>query len=165
MQTRGNIYRYVTMSNYRLGWDDSPQLEKSGYKSMHCRMTEAELEASGLGDILRKEEIQQHISGYVFETSVINLSTSNDTNFTHTHPSDWKVVLYYANLEWKSEFYGETMFFNHSDTEVVQTVRYTPGRIVIFDGDTPHSIRPQSILGPQYRFTVATMFKKVKEVL
>ena len=36
---------------------------------------------------------------------------------------------------------------------------YVPGRLLMFDGTEPHSIRPQSFSGPQYRFTVSVFFK------
>ena len=67
--------------------------------------------------------------------------------------------MYYANLEWRDEWHGETLFYDHNRVST-NAYQYTPGRILEFDGSLPHSIRPQSFIGPQYRFTVSTFFTK-----
>ena len=166
MQTRNKILGYVMRSKFELGWVDVAFGPKSTYKSLHSKFTKQEAYDCGLGDALDNSyEITGLLVDYEFSHCIVNLSVAMDTNFTHTHNPGERVVLYYANLEWESSWYGETQFFNDTDTEVIFTVRYTPGRVLVFDGDIPHSIRPQSLLGPQYRFTVATVYKKIQEVI
>ena len=40
------------------------------------------------------------------------------------------------------------------------TSSYVPGRIILFDGTTPHAIRPQSSMAPKFRFSVSVFFNK-----
>lgn len=89
---------------------------------------------------------------------IANLSTSASVHHSHTHPEKL-VTLYYANLEWKEEWEGETMFFDE-DGEVEFTSRYVPGRILIFDGSMPHTIRAQSHAGPHYRFSISYFWRE-----
>ena len=51
------------------------------------------------------------------------------------------------------------MLFGSFGLEAKNAYEFTPGRIIIFNGTVPHSIRPQSFNAPQYRFTVSTFFK------
>jgi hypothetical protein len=66
--------------------------------------------------------------------------------------------LYYANLEWEQHWHGETLFYSEDLNEIDLAIRYTPGRIVVFDATIPHSIRPQSNVANNYRFTYAMTF-------
>ena len=43
-------------------------------------------------------------------------------------------------------------------TEVKYTSLFKPGRIVFFDGNIPHTIRPSSHIAPSYRFTLFASF-------
>jgi hypothetical protein len=92
-------------------------------------------------------------------SAVINLSTPSGVNFIHAHP-EAKVLLYYVNLDWKPEWYGETLFLDEELKRIELALPYTPGRVVVFDGDCPHGIRPQSHAGPAFRFTLALLFKR-----
>ena len=92
-----------------------------------------------------------------FKTTV-TLTHAGDHYYTHCHGEDEMVILYYANLEWRDGWAGETMFYNDR-RESIKSYDYVPGRIIKFDGKQPHSIRPQSFIGPQYRFTISTFFK------
>ena len=165
LQTRNKILNYIQRSKFQIGWSDVAFGKNSIYKSLFSSYTQQEVYDCGLGSVIDSSyELAELLVDYEYSHCAVNLSQAMDTNFTHTHTEGERVVLYYANLEWESAWYGETLFFNDNDTEVVFTVRYTPGRVLVFDGDIPHSIRPQSLLGPQYRFTVAVVYKKIQEV-
>jgi SM-20-related protein len=97
------------------------------------------------------------LSGLKFSNSVLNVTVTSDCHFTHTH-AEKRIALFYLNLEWKDGWHGETLFFSKDGKEIVYASRYTPGRVIVFDGCIPHSIRPQSREGPQYRYTLATIF-------
>jgi SM-20-related protein len=159
---RSQIIAYILGSAFRIGWPDASHGPKSIYKCMHSGYTKEELIASGLGNvILSSPEIAPFIEGKEITKCVVNLTRAGDVHFTHSHPIGETVVLYYANLDWLPEWWGETMFYNDDGASIVHASRYTPGRIVVFDGTIPHAIRPQSTIGPQYRFTVTTIFNTV----
>jgi hypothetical protein len=69
-------------------------------------------------------------------------------------------VLYYVNLEWQDGWHGETLFYDESLKNIVFASPYIPGRIVVFDGSIPHTIRPQSYIASHYRFTFALIYNK-----
>ena len=70
-------------------------------------------------------------------------------------------ALYYVNLNWEDGFYGETFFYNSKDLSKIEFASvYKPGRIILFDGHIPHAIRPQSIKGPKFRFTLSVFLRK-----
>jgi len=58
------------------------------------------------------------------------------------------------NPNWKRDYYGETTFFekNSDNTDIVAQVKPKYGRLVIFDGNIPHSARP-----PSFTFTGARL--------
>jgi SM-20-related protein len=90
---------------------------------------------------------------------MVNLSKPADPNFTHCHPKQ-VVCLYYANLNWHPNFAGETLFYTEDQKEIRYGSTYTPNRLVIFDGEIPHTIRAQNITGPNYRFSISIFFNK-----
>jgi hypothetical protein len=63
-------------------------------------------------------------------------------------------------MEWRNEFYGETLFYNDLGTEIEQASVFKPGRAVLFDGKTSHTIRPSSHHAPSYRFTLFVGFNE-----
>ena len=88
----------------------------------------------------------------------MNCSLFNDVFYKHTH-SDSDVLLYYVNMEWKEEWYGETVFQNE-DGSILYTQKYKPCSAVWFDGSIPHLIKPQSATAPKFRFSVSIFFKR-----
>lgn len=154
-----NIYDYVFNSNFRLGWGDRD--EYSTPPNIHSAYTKDELETSSLfkylKNVSKKSKLKFNIDN--FHKCVVNLSKCGDYHFNHTHHG-MIVLLYYVNLEWRDGFAGETLFYDNSLTNVESAVSFVPGRIVIFDGDTPHTIRPQSTYGPNYRFTISYLVRK-----
>ena len=126
-------------------------------------MTKDDVKNSKLYDYIKKlddEELNLNIDDN-FSRCVVNLSKSGDYNFCHTHPNKM-VILYYVNLEWHDGFGGETLFYNEKLTDAIEVSSFVPGRIMVFDGKTPHTIRAQSSYGPDYRFTIS-FFVDVKK--
>jgi hypothetical protein len=122
--------------------------------------------ASGLGqhigDVFSRSETYKNYFEENFTNMykvVTNLTTAGDVHYSHSHPGQI-VFLYYVNLEWKDGYAGETLFYNNDISEVIGTSNFTPGRCVIFDGDIPHTIRAQSSIAPEHRFTISVMFNK-----
>jgi hypothetical protein len=156
---RAKVFGYIMNSAFRIGFSDNNYGPNSAYKCMASAYSKEELAASGLGDIVfSSPEIAPFIEGKELMRCMVNLVRAGDVQFTHTHAPEEVVVLYYANLEWLPEWWGETMFYNDNGSAIIHAARYTPGRFIVFDGAIPHAIRPQSPIGPQYRFTVSIIF-------
>ena len=98
-----------------------------------------------------------HTSAGGLYTYTINLAVPSSIQFPHSH-NEKSVLLYYINPEWKNEYYGETLFYDDYSDEIIQSSKFVPGRFILFDGKTPHSIRPSSHIAPQYRFTLFVGF-------
>ena len=149
------VYNFVLNSNFRIrGWEDRDDMDKY---DLHSMWSIQDLKKSKLYPYVEK-----FYSFKTFDKCVVNLTKPGDHYFTHTHGEGSTVVLYYVNLEWKDGWAGETIFYDHKRIPT-NSYEYTPGRLLKFDGRLPHSIRPQSFLGPQYRFTISVFFKIKKE--
>ena len=62
-------------------------------------------------------------------------------------------------MDWKDGWYGETIFYNPDNiNDIVFTSPYIPGRIILFDGDIPHAIRPQSSKASKFRISLSLFF-------
>lgn len=154
---RQTLYNYVDTSRYVIGWSDTNIPEKQQYRNLHSNYNEDDLKTIQYLQILESVGILKEVEGLELKRAVVNLSTPSDAHFIHSHPEK-KVILYYANLEWQDGWHGETLFFEDNSREVVYASSYTPGRVIVFDGGIPHSIRPQSILAAKFRFTLALFF-------
>lgn len=148
------IYEFCQNSNFKLGWYDSEEYNKLSTPSLFSHWSLEDLKNSKLYSHIQKI---QDLSR--FERAILNLTKPGDVHYIHTH-NQHDVILYYVNLEWKDGWYGETVFYDKDAKEITDTVTYTPGRVVLFDGKQPHAIRPQSIIGPQIRFTISIFLKK-----
>lgn len=146
------IWNFVLNSNFRIkGWEDRDDIAKN---DLHSRWDLKILKDSGLYSY-----VSDICSFSFFDKCIINLSKPGDYYYTHTHGANVEVILYYVNLEWQDGWAGETLFFDQNRTSL-KAYAYTPGRILKFDGELPHTIRPQSIIAPQYRFTISIFFNK-----
>lgn len=156
---RQKIFSFVMNSGFYIGWADAEYGPKSAYKYLHSRYTKEDLINCGLGNIIfTAPEITPFIKGKELLKCVVNLTCAGDVHFTHSHNAGETVILYYANLDWLPEWWGETIFYDDNGLDIVYASRYVSGRIVVFDGTIPHAIRPQSVIGPQYRFTITAIF-------
>jgi hypothetical protein len=104
-------------------------------------------------------ELKLLFTTHTITKCVVNLSRPFDVYFNHCHSED-KVLLYYVNLRWKEEWGGETLFYDDNLQDIFYASAYTPGRIVVFDGKIPHTLRAQASTGPQFRFTFTIFLNK-----
>jgi hypothetical protein len=154
---RSEIFYFSLKSKLSLGWKDH-DFHELGHVNLFSEWGEDGLVRSTLWKYI--EECINQTSWFTnskISRCVLNLVRSNDIHLIHSHGSQ-QVALYYVNLEWRDGWYGETLFYDENNTDVVFTSTYVPGRIILFDGSIPHSIRPQSSVGPKYRFTISTFF-------
>ena len=160
LDSRLKYYSTFKKSNFYIGWEDTSEIEVQHYKYLHSIYNEADLRKLGLvEDILLSDFGKRLFDNYNIKRGVLNLSKPGDFYLNHTHGND-TVLLYYANIRWQEEWSGETLFFNDSMKEILFATPYIPGRIVLFDGKIPHTIRSQSIIAPHYRFTFTLFLAK-----
>lgn len=139
-------------------------------QNMQDRHLKADVDENFLGHIgffggERKEKINGFFSDadYKIYKSYVNLGLKGDDHRCHVdayYPGQGKTLIYYANREWDANHGGETVFYDMDQKEIIFVSTYTPGRVIIFDSDMPHSARPQSFDAPNYRFTLALKFIK-----
>jgi hypothetical protein len=156
---RAIVYMFAQKSNFTIGWADGAIAEKQTNQFLHSGFSQDDVDRLGILKKIAESEAAKELIGYKLEKAVLNLSTAADTNYLHTHQED-KVLLYYVNLEWFDGWHGETLFFSEDHKDVAFASPYTPGRLISFDAKIPHTIRPQSHIAAQYRFTLALIFNK-----
>lgn len=155
--TASYFYQYAENSFYKLGWTDGESENQRKYRYLHARLTIEESMNNRVFPALLQSEVAKYLKGATLEKSVINLSTPSDIHYPHVHPEKF-VALYYVNPLWQPQWYGETLFWNETATEIEVALPYTPHRLILFDANIPHSIRPQSRDAESHRFTYAMVF-------
>tara|TARA_R110001583_G_scaffold169458_1_gene322307 strand:+ start:143 stop:685 length:543 start_codon:yes stop_codon:yes gene_type:complete len=156
---RSDLYLMAITAEYGIGWDDSSVFEHRQYPCLHHMLNAKKWGQLDLVNRIENHELRNKLKNLSFVSATINLAVPSSIQFQHTHPQKYN-LLYYINMEWKPEYYGETLFFNDLGTEVKYTSMFKPGRIVFFDGNIPHTIRPSSHNAPQYRFTLFASFNE-----
>ena len=148
---QSDVYNFIINSTFELkGWQDRNDIEKF---DLHSKWSIDDIRNSKLYPYI--DNIQSFDN---FDYCMVNLTKPGDHYYTHTHGEGSNIVLYYANLEWQDGWAGETLFYD-DQRNCKMAYDYVPGRLLMFDGTEPHSIRPQSFSGPQYRFKVSVFFK------
>jgi len=158
---RQELYCFIKSSLFKIGWADSIVAEKS-YEYLHSIYNDKDIDNIKYFKKLKNTPIMEYTKGLEHKHTVVNLSTLSDANFVHSHPQKL-TILYYANLDWQDGWHGETIFYDDFGKEVIFTSPYTPGRIIVFDGRIPHTIRPQSSIAPKFRFTISSFFDHPNE--
>lgn len=156
---RADVYSFAQKSYFSIGWADGAIVEKQANRFLHSVYSEDDVDRLGILKKIAESEAAGELDGYKLVKTILNLSTASDTNYVHTHDED-KVLLYYVNLEWFDGWHGETLFFSEDHKDVAFASPYTPGRLISFDAKIPHTIRPQSHIAAQYRFTLTLIFNK-----
>lgn len=159
LDARSAMYNFILKSYFTIGYADSRQVEDTHVQYIASNYSEQDVEELGLLKYLKDTPVEEHYKCLTFARCMVNLDVPSNVHFVHTH-GEYVGLLYYANLRWETSWAGETLFFNDDQDKVIAASVYKPGRVLVFDGMIPHTIRPQSIAGPQYRFTVAILFNK-----
>jgi Rps23 Pro-64 3,4-dihydroxylase Tpa1-like proline 4-hydroxylase len=164
LSERYKIYDFIKNSRFQIGWNDTAELENNNFSNLYSFYNEEDLNKLNFVNFITKNNLKmQHLfNTHHITKSIVNLTKPTDVYFSHYHPED-KVLLYYVNVRWKEEWGGETLFFDDNLQDIFFTSSFSPGRIIVFDGMTPHTIRPQSIAGPHYRFTLSIFLSKKDE--
>ena len=94
------IYNFAYNANYKIGWEDLPELSARQYPSLHSDVSLKDLNDLGLMKAFLDFTATTKYNIFSqsnFTKAVINLSKPCDVHYTHTHP-DTLVALYYINL-------------------------------------------------------------------
>ena len=154
---KSKLYKDIIARNYNIGWADTNIIEHRDKVFMYSLWEIKEFVKSNFLTNIKDKNLLKKINKRLPSKIVVNCSTFGDVYIPHTH-SNKEVLLYYVNLDWKKEWYGETEFYSDNLNETILSNPYVPGRIVWFDGEIPHSVKPQSHIGPKYRFTISLFF-------
>ena len=149
------VYEFLVKNcGWYLGWKDNNDADVNLHASL--KLGEFDFITDHLKD---QEEFEERTRGMSNSMVIANLSHASGVHHKHAHQDEDIVLLYYANIKWEEHWEGETMFFSE-DGEVEYTCKYKPSRVVVFDGSIPHTIRAQSVAGPQFRFSLSYFWRK-----
>lgn len=153
-----DMYVYAKNSYFQLGITDSEEYIESP-SHISSSYSREDIDRIGFLDRLRESEVGKHIENYEFFKATVNLSKPVDIHYPHTHPNDL-VALYYINTAWKVDWGGETLFFRDDFKEILYASIYTPNRVILFEPDIPHMLKPHTIHAPNLRMTIAVFFNR-----
>ena len=157
--TRESLYAQIANSKFSIGWGDTNTIEKAHQVYFHCFYNEEDQKILQFFENIHNEELLELINGRKPSTMVVNCSKSYEVFEPHTHLNQ-DILLYYVNMNWKREWFGETLFYNEDCSEIVSAQSYIPGRVIWFKGDIPHTIRPSSSEAPNFRFSLSCVFDR-----
>tara|TARA_R100000773_G_C4218702_1_gene117205 strand:- start:440 stop:970 length:531 start_codon:yes stop_codon:yes gene_type:complete len=160
LTVRQKTYDFVCNSTFKLGWQDRNEPEKLHF-NIYSEWNKKNLHDCGLLQHLNEVCALNNLDPNNLQRSIVNLTKCGDFNFCHTHQNK-KVLLYYVNLEWKDGFGGETIFYEDNLKDAIAVSSFVSGRIILFDGSIPHTIRSQSTYAPSYRFTISNFLHEEK---
>jgi hypothetical protein len=165
---RISFYEFCRELNFQIIGKDSSLIEHQSDLTMVSIFTPEIYEKSSFSYFIKKkdERIKNILSNTQIHSCMLNLTTPSDNYYTHTDSvtgSEGYTLLYYANLDWNPNWFGETIFYNENLKDYEFVSPYIPGRIIIFDGNIPHCIRPQVFSASRFRMTLAIKFTKEKK--
>jgi len=159
LKFRIKAFDFATASQFVIGWEDGPANNQLAHRYLHSQFSYEDVTRLGILDQIANSAAAEELTGLTLVKTILNLSLPSDAHFVHTH-TEHKVVLYYVNLVWNDGWHGETLFFDDTCKEIDYASAYVPGRIIVFPGDVPHTIRPQSNIADKHRFSLSLFFDK-----
>jgi len=102
----------------------------------------------------------------------INAFKFSDASLSHVDyckpNTECKTAIIYCNGEWDVDWGGETVFLDslNPSAEIIKSVIPKPGRMVVFESQTPHIARVPNLLYPKYRYTLVYNFStEIKKII
>lgn len=156
------FYDFIINSYYQINLNDSNSSDYYNKQSFGSKYSKEDLEELGIIEHL-PDDIKERF-GLSLETNdrgLVNAITSNGVYHPHDDAGNGAVwsFLYYANMKWDLEWGGDTLFLNEDRKSILTTVQCIPNRVVIFNAQIPHLIRPTTIIAPPYRFSINMTFR------
>lgn len=149
---KDHIYDYAVNASYKLSRLSSELPSQRSYPTLKSDVS--------IGDLIRLGFFNDQVTSLIQDTGLrvlqayINLGTCSDRYFYHVdsgHNAD-RTFLYYINLDWRSEWEGETHFSNEALTDIIHSSAFVPGRIVFFDATLPHKTSQPSYGAELFRY-------------
>ena len=158
LSKRFDIQESVKRCPYQIGWSDNTDISE---QYMYSNWTPEKLNSINFfSEFTEGHPLHEKIDPEKFIRCIVNNDVCTNTHWTHTHINE-NVFLYYVNMDWQDHWGGETLFYDKKTSgDIIFGSRFTPGRVIWFDGEIPHTIKPQSRLAPKYRFSLSIFFKK-----
>jgi hypothetical protein len=90
----------------------------------------------------------------------INLSTAQDVYHYHidSDVDEDITLLYYFNTVWDTSWEGETHFSDPYAKEIMHSVSFIPGRVVVFSASIPHKSSGPAFFSPEFRLVMTMKF-------
>ena len=107
---RQHYYQFVKGSNYKIGWPDSATIETLNQLYFFSSYSKEDMEKLEILQDIQKPELLNLIDNRSPALVIVNCDQFSTVHWPHTDsrpPRD--VLLYYVNLDWKTEWYGETL--------------------------------------------------------
>jgi Rps23 Pro-64 3,4-dihydroxylase Tpa1-like proline 4-hydroxylase len=154
------MYGFIKNSMFTTSGKDTNRLEHQGHFNIYSSYSEQDVKNLGVMNNVVLKNALSDIGDLKITQARVNLSTLNDKNHFHSDELDGITLLYYPNMEWHLEWGGYTLFSDDATKNIEHCLVYTPGRVVIFEGNIPHCIAAPTNIAPTYRFSFAIQFKK-----
>lgn len=160
LKSRIDIFGNCLSSPFHLGWEDSEYASAKKHRYFHSVWSIETVNDVGILKDIAKTPLFEYIKNWDFNNCIVNASLPCYSYFPHTHTlPEKKILLYYPNIVWEDHWHAETVFYTDDLKEIELSIKYTPGRFIIFDADSPHALRPPSNSAEDIRFTIAFIFK------
>jgi SM-20-related protein len=156
------VYNTAQDSFFKIGWHDTEEPQHRAFPNLHSMYSFEDVQKLKILNPILEILKDKNITIDNYKNCIVNLTKPLDVNFIHAHPYEEIGVLYYCNPTWNAEWGGETLFYEDNKKDIRFSSPYTPNRLIIFDGNIPHTIKPQNLLGSSYRFSVSLFFYKEK---
>jgi hypothetical protein len=137
-------------------------IQHLSHERLISELSDQDIQMSGIFTGQRRKIIDEYVSmDSNIQSAYINLGVKTDDYKIHIdfmgRNSNLipKTILYYANMEWQTNWGGQTLLFDSSGTEIIHSITVKPGRLAIFDSRIPHTATTCAPAGPPYRFTLA----------
>ena len=102
---QGELYNTIIRSTFRIGWEDSNEVQHRTYPCLFSPYTFEDLKSVKILDLVLDKLKDKNITINNYDKCVINLTKNSDVNFIHNHP-DQIVFLHYSNMTWNPEWCG-----------------------------------------------------------
>ena len=117
---RSKLYKDILDSDYNIGWEDTRVIQHRDKVFMYSHWDLAKCIKSGFLSNIENKELNEKIAERMPRRCVVNCGTLSDVYIPHSH-AHTDVLLYYANLEWKPEWNGETSFYSDDLQQIIFT--------------------------------------------
>lgn len=161
---RAALYEFFLGSRFSFDRGAFP-FPEAGSNVFQLRSTynDSDVKNSKFFDNQKVQAVLQNLNVDLFGmmSSRVNACLPSDVYLYHTDSPDVNCVtlLYFANLEWKPEWEGETIFAESDGKNIFYSASFVPGRLVAFNSSIPHKSSQPSFGAKYHRFVFNVTLK------